>query len=408
VANESDELLEFVDDVIIDEDENNKLKGMNALSDDTDEVKPLAKPQKKKMPMWKVMLYAVSITVVVMILGISALIYQDFKKQQQRTTYVPSVEQNNAAGEAALFGNDPVALNQEQVGNGNASQNGQWGQLNNQEMQSAQNPQAGQFEQQVAVQQQQQQVAATTPEYSQSQAWMGSEVNQEPQQAFSQSSLQVEQQGAPQVLEQAIATVSDQRVSELTARVDAISASQAELNKNLAALIEKLDAQKGDTPAAKAEKGSTKSDFVTQATYMKSLQMLRAIKAQYDVLEKKVTNMQDTLGESLLTPSQISSNNHEMRQASSQPNSSSAEVKGKRSAQSDSADKEPNSSVRELAWLSYVENFGIAYIEGALDSVELRPGDVLTGRGMVKSISSFGCIYFTNGKQYAPTNGVCK
>lgn len=64
--------------------------------------------------------------------------------------------------------------------------------------------------------------------------------------------------------------------------------------------------------------------------------------------------------------------------------------------------------VRQLAWSSYIEDFGVATIEGTTDLVELRPGDAILGRGVISKITSTGCILFTNNTRYSPTNGECK
>ena len=66
-----------------------------------------------------------------------------------------------------------------------------------------------------------------------------------------------------------------------------------------------------------------------------------------------------------------------------------------------------NKFASQIMWSSFVEDYGIAQIEGEVDITILQPGVMVPGWGLIKKITADGCIAFSDGSMYAPTNGVC-
>lgn len=194
-------------------------------------------------------------------------------------------------------------------------------------------------------------------------------------------------------------------ISELKIKFEQLSSS------NLA-LLNQLELQQNalneltDKVNKKPEITGSNDTYVTKATHVEALKQVRALSASVRLSEKAIKALEAKVGNvGIEQPEMVNArivnrvNPAETRQSA--PVAIQQQI-------NNPVNQANRNGPRELAWSSWVENYGIATVEGSSEPIELRPGDHVLNRGVVDSISSYGCIRFVNGDLYAPTNGVCK
>lgn len=179
--------------------------------------------------------------------------------------------------------------------------------------------------------------------------------------------------------------ISQQQLDELNASVAGVYALFTDINSKLPASGSKTGGNGADDPVERKE-------LLAALGALRVLQ--NQMKVQKATIESLKSQLNGTGGTVVQAPSLAA--NSSMRQAPQISNEAIARTSA------------GNRNTRELAWASYIENFGVAKIEGSAELIELRPGDNLIGRGQIENISEHGCIRFVGGSVYAPTNGVCK
>lgn len=177
--------------------------------------------------------------------------------------------------------------------------------------------------------------------------------------------------------------ITEQQLEELNASVAGVYALFTDINNKLPASGSKTGGNGADDPVERKE-------------LLAALGALRVLQNQMKVQKATIESLKSQLNGGAVVQAPGLSVKNSMRQAPQLSNEAIARTPS------------GNRNTRELAWASYIENFGVAKIEGTVDLIELRPGDNLIGRGQIENISEHGCIRFVGGSVYAPTNGVCK
>lgn len=364
-----DDLLGDVNAVYAEDADPNKLSGINAVPE-TESATELTNATTKKKGS-KLQLIAVGSLAAVIIAGF-LFIKMDMNRQAQQ----PIIPINEQA-ENELFGSAPAQ------GFSEAQSSSSW----------------------VDAPQQQ----STMQDFEQS-PWASP---QAAQQQFSQASLPSSSEPELPVSfsQQPMASnISSAELSDLSSKVDGLFALLNDISQKQMAFEEKLAEVESK---ANASSKSKEGDFVTNRQFLNSLSSLRALQAQSERLTANVASINEKLG---VEPSQpLGAQARTSRPVAAQSQNTSTPT-GAEVQQLTAQPQPSNNSVvheqarpaRELAWSSYIEDFGVATIDGTPDLVELRPGDLVIGRGLIRKITPYGCIEFANGSRYAPTNGVCK
>lgn len=212
-------------------------------------------------------------------------------------------------------------------------------------------------------------------------------------------------QSAPQSNAGSVSLSLRQSINETNAKLDKATELILQLAKRQEELEKKL-AQNSSTGSS----GEQSGNYVSQKQFLDVLRSLRAIQAQSNKNAAALKSLTEKLdGEPQpVIASRISS--VPVAPVVRQPTRTTVTSTAINSPPSTDAvvQDQGRRQARQLAWSSYIEDFGVATIEGTPDLVDLRPGDVVLGRGVISKITSTGCIIFTNNTRYAPTNGECK
>lgn len=391
MANENDkiigdDLLGSIDSVLSEESPSSKLSGVD---NEQLEFAPAEDEIKRKQPKKKSKLPLILGGALVLIVGFGGLmIKMDMNKKSQQLV------QNDASAEAMLFGEDSEIQ-------GLPAQT---------EPPFEANPYVNQVDPSLH-----EQFVTPTQQYQQAQPVIN---EWEQAMALANQPEAITQQVAPEQYQQQVTT------QPASARPDVMAEIQ-NLNSQIGAmfaLINDLSAKQSGIEsrinelATKVERkpGANESDLVTRKQFLDSLRSVRSIQAQSEKTVAALKVIEERLGitEAPAVTAKVKAN------MPSKGSDSRKDSDNSQSAQQVApTTSEPNQVVvqdrsrrqaRELAWSSYIEDFGVATIEGTADLIELRPGDLVLGRGMIEKITPYGCIEFTNKTSYAPTNGECK
>lgn len=374
-----DDIILNIDDVVQEEVSNSKLSGMDDIDSSGDDGQPApkaAKPKKKN----KIALIAGS-TVAALVVAAGAFVFVDMQKQQSRQA---AEFQNNDYAEQQLFG--------EATQEPELTPNGSW-------LETAEQPSAQETWQQDTSSEQ---FASLTPETDLQQPQAAQVQTMQPESVNAQMV-----QSAPQQSNDSIARLESQ-IAGLYALVNDANKRTDEANKQLQELTAKMETTKTSGGA------SDPDDFITKKTYMDALRSIRALQATTERQKSALAAIEANLGmtttdepKKTASTQKVPSNTQPKTPAASMNTNEQASL-SQAPANAAVVPDQTRKMARELAWSSYVENYGVAVIEGTADLVELKPGDLIIGRGVIDKISSYGCISFTNGGSYAPTNGSCQ
>ena len=376
-----DDLLDGFDSVLTEEPPLSKLSGVDDEGEDNldEETKP-KKPVKKgsKLPL----ILGASLVVVV---AFGALIIKmDMNKKAQQAMV------NQPGAEQMLFGQQNDLPVQQQ------------GSVSQEFVQETISQPAQTFIEPDAYQESWSQTEQTFTQSgsSEQQQWSQVQTQTEPVTQYVSASaapaLQTQQQ--PDVSTE-VANLASQ-ISALYALINDLTVKQSEIETKMSQIN-----------SMQKNAGANENDLVTRKQFLDSLRSVRAVQAQSEKTASAVKVIEEKLGLVDAPKAKTRSAKQEQTTTNSSSAISSEEKATVQTAQAANqvvVQESAKRQARELAWSSYIEDFGVATIEGTPDLIELRPGDIVVGRGMIEKITPFGCIEFTNKTRYAPTNGECK
>ena len=185
------------------------------------------------------------------------------------------------------------------------------------------------------------------------------------------------------------------------AEVDGLKLTVQEQSLQISRLMEELSSVTQLVAELKAS--IPDGDYASKRAMLDALAAIKALQAQDQRFMTSIKRLQ----------------NQEQAAVNKQPTGSQSEVgvvtKSAQEAPGGEVDNKaviavkptPQRVARDLMWSSYIEDYGMAVIDGTTSLVELSPGQTLLGRGVIRTITGSGCIVFTDGDKYAPTNGEC-
>ena len=233
------------------------------------------------------------------------------------------------------------------------------------------------------------------------------------------STVNVAQTDAPSQVPSAETLPTDQAAT--------VSPPNAPDTAQMALRIEQLESSLYDLRMALASELGGKADasalegFATKQSLMDSLAAIADLQSQgkrqvtaITKVRKQISNIEEAMTQRVGAPISAENQSAVINQSTDiQPVYGAVDRTSTTAAQPTASEPvvvqqvHQRKGARELAWSSFIENFGIAMIEGTTTLVQLEPGTNLLGRGTIKTISGTGCIVFTTGDKYAPTNGEC-